>query len=59
MNTTRIWLSLDAWWDNRELFLVNLEKEVEINRKLGLKGLAQGISTHRLFVGGGLLPIAD
>jgi hypothetical protein len=37
MNTTRIWLSLDAWWDNRELYLTNLQKEVEINRKLGLK----------------------
>ena len=37
MNTTRIWLSLDAWRDNRELFLENLQKEVEINRKLGLK----------------------
>jgi hypothetical protein len=37
MNTIRIWLSLDAWWDNRELFLANLEAEVEINRRLGLK----------------------
>ncbi|WDE95286.1 glycoside hydrolase family 43 protein [Lentisphaera profundi] len=36
-NTTRIWLSIDAWWDNRELFLRNLQKEIEINRKLGLK----------------------
>lgn len=37
LNTIRIWLSLDAWWDDRALFLANLEIEVEIHRKLGLK----------------------
>ena len=37
MNTVRIWLSLDAWWDNRALFLENLDTEVEICRALGLK----------------------
>ena len=36
-NTTRIWLSIDAWWDNRDLFLLNMQKDFEINRKLGLK----------------------
>lgn len=37
INTMRIWLSLDAWWDNRERFLANLDNEVEIHRRLGLK----------------------
>ena len=36
-NTVRIWLSLDAWWDDPKRFLANLDKEVEIHRKLGLK----------------------
>lgn len=37
MNTVRIWLSLDAWWDNRAVFLANLNREIEIHRKLGFK----------------------
>ncbi len=37
MNTVRIWLSLDAWWDDPARFLANLDTEVAIHRKLGLK----------------------
>jgi hypothetical protein len=37
MNTLRIWLSLDAWRDNRARFLANLDTEVGIIRRLGLR----------------------
>jgi hypothetical protein len=37
MNTVRIWLSLDAWRDDRRRFLDNLDTEVGIIRRLGLR----------------------
>lgn len=36
MNTVRIWLSFDAWYENRKLYLENLKKAGEIITSLGL-----------------------